>query len=90
MVSEHIEQAVGVIGDVAGLTPEECDEIAQALDQAGLLAPSPLHEEWAIERPDPVDDQPRYDRFPTLEAAVAERWGSDRVVHRAVTDWEEA
>lgn len=49
-----------------------------------------LHEEWAVERPDPVDKQPRYDRYPTLEAALDARWGKDRVVRRLVTDWEEA
>lgn len=47
-----------------------------------------VHEEWAVERPDPVDSQPRYDRFATLEAALDERWEGDRVVRRFVTDWE--
>ena len=50
---------------------------------------TPMHEEWAVERPDPVDHQPRYDRYPTLEAALDARWGNDRVVRRLVTSWEE-
>lgn len=62
--------------------------VARALADAGLLAPTPLREEWAVERPDPVDDQPRYDKFPTLEAALAERWSGDRAVRRLVTNWE--
>ncbi|MFN3600523.1 MAG: hypothetical protein ACK4UY_03935 [Dietzia sp.] len=106
-MSDATARATEVIGEVSGLSAEECEEIAAALERADLLA-EPLdgfettseaqdwvmipadqvHDEWAVERPDPVDQQPRYDRFPTLDAALAERWGNDRAVHRVATGWE--
>lgn len=106
-MSDATVRATEVIGEVSGLSAEECEEIAAALDRADLLAAAldggvdvsasqewvmipadQVHDEWAVERPDPVDRQPRYDRFPTLDAALSERWGNDRAVHRVATGWE--
>jgi len=100
-MSDTVEQAARMIrdGDPEGMGYAQAHNIASALAEAGLLAESAVqdwvmipadqvHDEWAVERPDPVDHQPRYDRFPTLDAALAERWGSDRAVHRVATGWE--
>ncbi|MDV6299971.1 hypothetical protein R3P82_12710 [Dietzia maris] len=74
----------------AGLLAESVEgELADSVVQDWVMIPADqVHDEWAVERPDPVDHQPRYDRFPTLDAALAERWGNDRVVQRVATGWE--
>lgn len=75
---------------VAGLLAESVEgELADSTVQEWVMIPADqVHDEWAVERPDPVDHQPRYDRFPTLDAALSERWGNDRAVHRVATGWE--
>lgn len=68
--------------------PLEGVEDISASQEWVMIPAGQVHDEWAVERPDPVDHQPRYDRFPTLDAALSERWGNDRAVHRVATGWE--
>ena len=70
--------------------------IARALAEAGLLAPAPLREEWGAEMEHPIPDSPPS----TIKARDLEnaRWqiehnpkvATGRIMHRYVSDWEEA
>lgn len=84
VVGSVYEQVVGVIGDVSGLTAEECDEIARALDQAGLLAPAPLQEQWGYR----LHNGRVWGKRSRVE--VERTANGLPIVHRFVTDWEEA
>lgn len=85
MIADRAEQAVGVIGDVSGLTPEECDEIARALAEAGLLAHA-TREEWGE---GPLENgEPSHWPVP-LDGCVACD-SAHPTYRRYVTEWEEA
>ena len=58
--------------------------IARTLDEAGMLAPSPLREEWGIRWDDGTSVMAHY--LSEEEARIGA--GDDPVVHRWVSDWE--
>ena len=70
--------------------------LARALAEDGILAPAPLREEWGSEMDHPIPDSPPS----TIKARDLEhaRWqvehnpkiATGRIMHRYVTDWEEA
>lgn len=86
---ETIRKAARIIrdGDPEGMGYAQAHNVASALDHAGLLAPAPLREEWAVECLD-WNGEPRYDRYDQRIGAERMCWEGDRVVRRYVTDWE--
>ena len=68
--------------------------IARALAEAGVLAPSPLREEWGSEmrnaRPEVGSHVlPARDRDNARwQIEHNPEWATGRIVHRYVTDWE--
>lgn len=93
---EHtIEHATKVIGDLPGFTDEQVLGIAEDLAEAGLLAPAPLREEWAVEGTlDSGDDWIADVEFATrlgaedfLESNEWARRDGGHISRRYVSDW---
>lgn len=104
MVSDETIQQAAVV--IAGKTTELGSSTMRGLDrailaardlaEAGLLAPAPLTEEWGAEMDHPIPDRPPS----TIKARDLEnaRWqvehnpkaATGRIMHRYVSDWEEA
>ena len=94
-LDETTEQAARVIGSVMSRWDMDGRPdvdggidtlIARALADAGLLAPAPLREEWGVPGGDGTTVWNHY--LNREEARIGA--GDDPVVHRWVTEWEEA
>lgn len=101
---ETIRKVAGVIDGILSADPQvaremfgdEPDRIARALADEGLLAPAPLREEWGSEmrnaRPGGITHvlAARGRQSAQWQIDNNPDWATGRIMHRFVTEWEEA
>lgn len=103
MVSEEtIQQAAKVIDGILSADPQvaremfgdEPDKIARTLAEVGLLAPTPLTEEWTVwgDLPELWGTDETFNSKQSAEQWIRDNeWagrGGGRAVHRHISDWE--